>query len=754
VVTGQPPRALPESALLETGTVLLLLGVPLIFSTHLQSAVLAPKEALLLVGTAVVLAAWLLGAWRGLWPFSRRQPLVLAGFALYGWWTVRGLAGAPAPGAWQGTLTAALSGLLLAAWSASMDGRRARRWLAYPALAALVAAGYSALQRAGLDWVPWNYPHLSRDRTIATFGNPDYLAWYLAPGLFLILSLSLGLRRPWARAAGLAAGAGTAAIMVLTLTRAAWVAALVGAGVWLAARASRRLLLGAAAGGLVLVLGLGGLALASPQAGPYTLAGRLRSLADFADLSLRTRFFLWQAALRIAAEHPLGAGVDSYPFLALQHRDLEPPETRTLLRVPENPHNEYLSVLVETGLPGLALLGLTLGLFFTRAWQRRREGLEAVGVLAGGAALWTGGLFLSATPPHALLGLFLLAWTAGGGSPPAEPAPPDRPEEAGGGTLSEGHAPPDRPEEAGSGTLSEAHAPPDRPEEAGGGTLSEAHAPPDRPEEAGSGALSHRGRRPGPLACTLAALGVAVAGLIAWRQVATEHLLWRAEGHLYSARADLARTPPDWETARAHYEAALHCYLGEAPGARMGARQLGLPGQQAKIHRGLGDLYLEIYSRLAGQDPKTGRPTAALQLAELAEKACAEACALEPENPYHHRSLARVREILARAAGQARTPEAARREWHTALKQDPWNPVFWAEYGDFLLRWGETARSLEAFRRSLALAPDLAWAWLRYGEALCRSGRAQEAHQAARRAVEQDPGLSAPAARILEGNCR
>lgn len=403
------------------------------FSTSLADAVMAPKQALFQFAAGMVVAGWAAGAAGGAWSWRPRGRLVATAAALYLWWAACGLLTGLSVAAVPGVLDAALQAFVLIAWAATLTPRRAARWVAYPCLAALVAGLYSHLQRLtplGLhlgplriaDPIGWNNPHLALERTIATFGNPDYLAAYLVAVLPLALAWVLQSERR--RAVGLVAWVVVALAMVLTLTRAAWVGAAAGAVVWVAVLL-REQSLGRILRGVAVVAAILGVLLGAAvwrqadHPGEFTVLRRLGSFTDFRDLSFRTRLFFWGAAGRAVAASPLvGVGPGGFPAAARLHRDLEPVETRHPPRTPENPHNQYLTVAVESGVPGLLLLIATLVLF-VRAGARRR-GLAAAGLLSAGAAHWANQAFISSTLPTEVFWIFLIALAA---------APEDRPEE-------------------------------------------------------------------------------------------------------------------------------------------------------------------------------------------------------------------------------------------------------------------------------------------------------------------------------------
>jgi O-antigen ligase len=136
--------------------------------------------------------------------------------------------------------------------------------------------------------------------------------------------------------------------MVLTRTRAAYVAVLIGAAVafYLAGRSLRRQI------AILMVVGLiGGLALTD-----HNFWERMDTMqAEQIDRSASTRLEFWQASLRMYSQHPLGVGAGNF-FGQIG------------LYLPEHPgrdtHNTYLRCLAELGAAGVvALLALMANAF-------------------------------------------------------------------------------------------------------------------------------------------------------------------------------------------------------------------------------------------------------------------------------------------------------------------------------------------------------------------------------------------------------
>ena len=338
-------------------------------------------------------------------------------------------------------------GFLLAAWpiAGAINSAGASR-IARPlvVLGGLTGA-YALLQAVGVD-LPFYNPGrsvLSASFTpgagqppFATLGNPNFLGEYLAALLPLAVAGALGAtgRRRWILGG---AGAIMAAALPLTLARAAWLGAAGGLAVTLVllpgqALNKKRLLL--------VLLGVMGSALVAAAAMGRLSAGGTpweKVAATPGQLAAPGfgRRLWWNATVEMVRDHPL-AGVGTGRF-----REAYPPyQARAIAALPdpatfvvpftsvESPHNDYLQVAAELGLPGLALLLVSLGWIARDAARsiRRVEGCERAwraGGLGGLAALLVAGLF--GFPLHTASGLFMAAALSSlaVAPPPAEERP-------------------------------------------------------------------------------------------------------------------------------------------------------------------------------------------------------------------------------------------------------------------------------------------------------------------------------------------
>ncbi len=100
--------------------------------------------------------------------------------------------------------------------------------------------------------------------------------------------------------------------------------------------------------------------------------------------------------------------------------------------------------------------------------------------------------------------------------------------------------------------------------------------------------------------------------------------------------------------------------------------------------------------------------------------------------------IAPIWQRIGRASRARDWPRAARL-YRKALRRVPDAPAVWVQYGHALKETGDVAGAEIAYRRAVALAPDVAEWHLFLGEALLRQGRTEEARAALLRCEQLDP---------------
>lgn len=320
-------------------------------------------------------------------------------------------------------------------------------WWAMPATltaTAALSAGIGLIRYWGLVpdlVVPFNMWFLG------TQANSNYVGAYLGCLLPLLLAVAAAASRPAARA-GWAAGAGVVAVgLLLSRSRAGWVAAGMGSLVVLAlaARPMRQVateratqtapgtragLAGVLRGerawtrvaipvaGAILGIVLGGLALVGEGRSPLRI---VTSIFDRQHDTNVLRLVYIQDTLRLIRDHGLlGVGPGNFPYVYSRYDTL--PETPTTDNaVVQHPHNEYLDAWAELGVGGfLALLaaGALAFLGVVRAFRAAEDAPTrtlAVGTLGVLTALAVDALpfFPLHEPSTAASVTVLLGWLMG-----------------------------------------------------------------------------------------------------------------------------------------------------------------------------------------------------------------------------------------------------------------------------------------------------------------------------------------------------
>ncbi len=104
---------------------------------------------------------------------------------------------------------------------------------------------------------------------------------------------------------------------------------------------------------------------------PYSIFGRMTAtyeaerpgdtLSDKLDTSSRTRLTIWGGGLDMMEDHPFfGVGYERFPMVIGNYR----PSVANM-----DPHNQFLKIGAETGVPALGLFVLLLVVCFRKAWR-------------------------------------------------------------------------------------------------------------------------------------------------------------------------------------------------------------------------------------------------------------------------------------------------------------------------------------------------------------------------------------------------
>ncbi|MES2202069.1 MAG: O-antigen ligase family protein [candidate division FCPU426 bacterium] len=286
-------------------------------------------------------------------------------------------------------------------------GDKAGRLIATLLTGACIAALYGILQSLGLDPLDPGRSAGFGARAHATLGNPDF--W----GGYLVLVLPFALDGALKRWRGLPVFFLLFAGLVLSQTRAAWLAFGVSALLLTALRVRGQDF--KAARLAVLSLGCLSVVLLFSFSNPLNPSGmkslgRLASITDLKGEGAQGRFFLSKVAGRIALRHPVkgtGAGHYTDAYLREQGVLLASPEHKGQpYRFTRDAHNDWLQLAAESGV--LAPLLLALAIFL--ALRATRSAALATALIAFSLNAWLA--FPLAIVPSAALFWILMGFAA------------------------------------------------------------------------------------------------------------------------------------------------------------------------------------------------------------------------------------------------------------------------------------------------------------------------------------------------------
>lgn len=350
-----------------------------------------PKE--LVLHAAALLIAILLVARRRSLSFDLADALI----ALFLLWSAASALLATNYWLAQRSLGVTVSGAVIF-WGARSVAERGsyRRILVAVAIAAVCAAALSLAQAYGLET---EYFSVNRSPG-GTFGNRNFVAHIAVIGLPALVWCTVTARRPFRAFLGSLGAAALGAALVLSRSRAAWLAVAASVIVLLIPMlASRRYWRGGMIGGrfarLTLAAVIGGMvAMVLPNTlnwkseSPYLDSAR--AMVDYKKGSGRGRVAQYRNSLSMTAANPaFGVGPGNWP---VEYVRFAPPGDRSIADDGTTanpwPSSDWMAFISERGLvPALALLGAFVVLFFgaLRRWSELKDpdAVLAQCVLAG-----------------------------------------------------------------------------------------------------------------------------------------------------------------------------------------------------------------------------------------------------------------------------------------------------------------------------------------------------------------------------------
>lgn len=387
-------RAMPNRLalrVLQIGAISVVVAVTAFHAFELDRF-FVPKE--LVLHLAAALAGLL--AIRALWRMSvTRVDLLLAGYL-----ALSGLSALLATNRWLSmrALAVTASSLLLFWIGRTLrDAGLARPLLGALALAVVVAAATSLLQTYGLD-----IDFFSVNRAPGgTLGNRNFVAHVAAFGFPLLLLCALRAARRGTYLRWAIATAVVVAALVLTRSRAAWLAfaavmlVLIVAMLISAPLRRDRGIWKRVAGVIVLSAICVALSLALPNAlhwhGRNPYLDSVRNIAGYSEGSGRGRLVQYGHSLLIALHHPLlGAGPGNwpvdYPLRAARSDPSRDPNDRGMTANPW-PSSDWFACISERGIAAFVLLALAFLKLTASGLRQLRRSIEAQEALAAVALL-------------------------------------------------------------------------------------------------------------------------------------------------------------------------------------------------------------------------------------------------------------------------------------------------------------------------------------------------------------------------------
>jgi O-antigen ligase len=271
-------------------------------------------------------------------------------------------------------------------WCARMVARAGRSEAVLTGLAVAVVLGALTGLAQAYGLINTNLASLSRAPG-GTFGNRNFMAHLVAIGLPVLLYLAFEARSQARFYLGGAGAALAAAALVLSRSRAGWLAAgvasafLIVEGLWLGRlwgddRLRRRALqLAGVAAAAVLLAVVVPNRLNWRSDSPYLES--LRGVTNYKEGSGLGRVIQYRNTLQMAAHHPLlGVGPGNWPVYYPAYMSPADPSFDPDDMIPTNPwpSSDWMAMASERGFLALALLLLTGGTIALGAWARIRRG--------------------------------------------------------------------------------------------------------------------------------------------------------------------------------------------------------------------------------------------------------------------------------------------------------------------------------------------------------------------------------------------
>ena len=209
-------------------------------------------------------------------------------------------------------------------------------------------------------WLDTEYFSDIDGRVVSLFENPNVLAMYLVLILPFALYSVVKARKKNARALAIVSAVCIAACIILTWSRAAWIASIICIVIFFMFYSKKTL--------RYIFLGL----LFIPAASivmPQSVTKRFLSIGDMSDSSTMYRVYTWLGTFRTIGAFP--AGGIGYGPTAFQ--EIYPQYAYAGIEAAEHSHNLFLQITVGTGIVGLLIFLLTVFMFMQMNMEYIRD---------------------------------------------------------------------------------------------------------------------------------------------------------------------------------------------------------------------------------------------------------------------------------------------------------------------------------------------------------------------------------------------
>ncbi len=418
------------SRVIRHGILLILIAIPLIYTSQLQESFSLPKKAFFQIAIAVLLCLFAIQV--VLKPerlTANRTPIDLIILVWLAWSIVATIFSLDRPESVRELIyTSCLVGFFFLVTRNITTYRQSWFLVCVIIIMAVLEASYGIAERLGVKLLyekkiiesPLRVTAEAwRGNILGTFGNANHLASYLVLSIPLILGCIFLSTNSWWYIL-IPCLVTVLGCLVLTGARAAWSASFIGIAflVLFGFRQSKRIGLNLTGFAVLMLAGVIILILLTQPNLLGEVKGRVEESFSISEGTISYRILAWRLALDMTVDRPLfGSGPGTFkllflPTLADYLKSGNPLSYWSVNEKMNEPHNEYLQMAVETGVPGLAFFILIVSVTLSAGWKSLRRGLTQSGFLISAllASLIAGLVHAFASIPFHVVPSFITFW--------------------------------------------------------------------------------------------------------------------------------------------------------------------------------------------------------------------------------------------------------------------------------------------------------------------------------------------------------